>query len=122
MLKRAAPYQVEIFTANRSLRLWDVLKIAAAEVGAISEATHLPTFGWQLNSGLPSMLVDSQMDAGLNSGHDDAAIHGCVSGSGESGAGLLQMPFSLCPHQPTRKTTMPIRRTRQDTLEPFWKT
>lgn len=46
----------------------DVLKIAAAEVGAISERRIFRLLDGNLNSGLPSMLVDSQMDAGLNSG------------------------------------------------------
>ncbi len=46
----------------------DTLKIAAAEVGAISERRVFRLLDGNLNSGLPSMLVDSQMDAGLNSG------------------------------------------------------
>ncbi|NLF50063.1 MAG: histidine ammonia-lyase [Leptolinea sp.] len=46
----------------------DALKIAAAEVGAISERRVFRLLDGNLNSGLPSMLVDSQMDAGLNSG------------------------------------------------------
>ncbi|NMB54928.1 MAG: histidine ammonia-lyase [Leptolinea sp.] len=46
----------------------DALKIAAAEVGAISERRIFRLLDGNLNSGLPSMLVDSQMDAGLNSG------------------------------------------------------
>jgi histidine ammonia-lyase len=46
----------------------DTLKIAAAEVGAISERRIFRLLDGNLNSGLPSMLVDSQMDAGLNSG------------------------------------------------------
>ncbi len=46
----------------------DTLKIAAAEVGAISERRIFRLLDGNLNSGLPSMLVDSQVDAGLNSG------------------------------------------------------
>ncbi len=46
----------------------DVLKIAAAEVGSISERRVFRLLDGNLNSGLPSMLVDTQMDAGLNSG------------------------------------------------------
>ncbi|GAP21136.1 HAL/PAL/TAL family ammonia-lyase [Leptolinea tardivitalis] len=46
----------------------DVLKIAAAEIGAISERRIFRLLDGNLNSGLPSMLVDSQVDAGLNSG------------------------------------------------------
>jgi histidine ammonia-lyase len=46
----------------------DALKIAAAEVGAISERRVFRLLDGNLNGGLPSMLVDSQVDAGLNSG------------------------------------------------------
>jgi histidine ammonia-lyase len=46
----------------------DTLKIAAAEIGAISERRIFRLLDGNLNSGLPSMLVDSQSDAGLNSG------------------------------------------------------
>lgn len=49
-------------------QVMDTLKIAAAEVGAISERRIFRLLDGNLNSGLPSMLVDSQMDAGLNSG------------------------------------------------------
>lgn len=46
----------------------DTLKIAAAEVGAISERRIFRLLDGNLNGGLPSMLVDTQLDAGLNSG------------------------------------------------------
>lgn len=46
----------------------DALKIAAAEIGAISERRVFRLLDGNLNGGLPSMLVDSQVDAGLNSG------------------------------------------------------
>jgi histidine ammonia-lyase len=46
----------------------DTLKIAAAETGAISERRIFRLLDGNLNGGLPSMLVDSQVDAGLNSG------------------------------------------------------
>ncbi len=46
----------------------DTLKIAAAEIGAISERRVFRLLDGNLNGGLPSMLVDSQVDAGLNSG------------------------------------------------------
>jgi histidine ammonia-lyase len=49
-------------------QVMDALKIAAAEVGAISERRIFRLLDGNLNSGLPSMLVDSQVDAGLNSG------------------------------------------------------
>ena len=46
----------------------DTLKIAAAEIGAISERRVFRLLDGNLNGGLPSMLVDSQVEAGLNSG------------------------------------------------------
>jgi len=46
----------------------DTIKIAAAETGAISERRIFRLLDGNLNGGLPSMLVDSQVDAGLNSG------------------------------------------------------
>jgi histidine ammonia-lyase len=46
----------------------DTLKIAAAEIGAISERRIFRLLDCNLNGGLPSMLVDSPQSAGLNSG------------------------------------------------------
>jgi histidine ammonia-lyase len=46
----------------------DTLKIAAAEIGAISERRIFRLLDANLNGGLPSMLVDSPRSAGLNSG------------------------------------------------------
>jgi histidine ammonia-lyase len=46
----------------------DTLKIAAAEIGAISERRIFRLLDANLNGGLPSMLVDSPESAGLNSG------------------------------------------------------
>jgi histidine ammonia-lyase len=46
----------------------DTLKVAAAEIGAISERRIFRLLDGNLNGGLPSMLVDSPQSAGLNSG------------------------------------------------------
>ena len=46
----------------------DYLKIAMAEVGAISERRIYHLMDSKLNSGLPPMLVGASEDAGLNSG------------------------------------------------------
>jgi len=46
----------------------DFLGIAVAEIGAISERRTFRLTDGKLNAGLPSMLVDSDHDAGLNSG------------------------------------------------------
>jgi histidine ammonia-lyase len=46
----------------------DYLTIALAEIGAISERRVFRLTDGNLNDGLPSMLVDSQKAAGLNSG------------------------------------------------------
>jgi histidine ammonia-lyase len=46
----------------------DYLTIAMAEIGAISERRIFRLTDGNLNDGLPSMLVDSQKAAGLNSG------------------------------------------------------
>ncbi len=46
----------------------DYLAIAIAEIGAISERRIFRLTDGNLNGGLPSMLVDSQKAAGLNSG------------------------------------------------------
>ncbi|HEX7556073.1 MAG TPA: histidine ammonia-lyase [Leptolinea sp.] len=49
-------------------QVMDTLKIAAAEIGAISERRIFRLLDGNLNSGLTFMLVDSQQDSGLNSG------------------------------------------------------
>jgi histidine ammonia-lyase len=46
----------------------DYLKIALAELGAISERRTFRLTDSHMNYGLPPMLVDTQADAGLNSG------------------------------------------------------
>jgi histidine ammonia-lyase len=46
----------------------DYLKIAIAEIGAVSERRVARMIDQHLNHGLPAMLVDSPEDAGLNSG------------------------------------------------------
>jgi histidine ammonia-lyase len=46
----------------------DTLKVAAAEIGAISERRIFRLLDGNLNGGLQSMLVDSPQSAGLNSG------------------------------------------------------
>ncbi len=46
----------------------DFMKIALAEIAAISERRIFRLTDGKLNSGLPPMLVDRQEDAGLNSG------------------------------------------------------
>ena len=49
-------------------QVMDTLKVAAAEIGAISERRIFRLLDGNLNGGLPSMLVDSPQSAGLNSG------------------------------------------------------
>jgi histidine ammonia-lyase len=49
-------------------QVMDTLKVAAAEIGAISERRIFRLLDGNLNGGLPSMLVDSPQNAGLNSG------------------------------------------------------
>jgi histidine ammonia-lyase len=49
-------------------QVMDTLKIASAEIGAISERRIFRLLDGNLNGGLPSMLVDSADSAGINSG------------------------------------------------------